>query len=276
LRLAENTEFVLVDGSLDKLLVKLNNGSAIIEATGPDGIEQNIPIITGEQRLTINRAGIYRINASPGVTDVFVRKGRISYGGGDTSNILKSGKKITFTRASQLTAKLTKNDNDAFDDWSKERGKTLARANQRLSARALNGYLSLSQWGRTSMFGGWGLWTWSPFASCYTFLPFHYGWGSPYGSYYGLYAGFGGFYPDGTCCRTHVYTQPIIVSNPTYTGGSGSYPGGTSAGGNLGPSSGGSGSGPATVAPAPRISQPDPRSPDSGATFVHKVRDPNN
>ena len=34
-RLAENTEFVLVDSSLENLLVRLNRGSVIIEATDP-------------------------------------------------------------------------------------------------------------------------------------------------------------------------------------------------------------------------------------------------
>jgi len=120
------------------------------------------------------------------------------------------------------TAKLTKTDSDDFDNWSKERGKTLARANQRLNARALSGFLSSSAWGWPgARFGRWGLWTWSPFSSCYTFLPFNYGWGSPYGGFYGMFAGFGGFYPDGSCCRTHVYNQPVIVSNPSYTPGTG-------------------------------------------------------
>src|SRR5262245_56510195 len=36
LRLAEKSELVLVDNSLDNLHVRLNHGSAIIEATGPD------------------------------------------------------------------------------------------------------------------------------------------------------------------------------------------------------------------------------------------------
>src|SRR5438270_7955394 len=42
LRLSEKSEFVLVDNSLDNLRVKINKGSAIIEATGPDNLELHI------------------------------------------------------------------------------------------------------------------------------------------------------------------------------------------------------------------------------------------
>src|SRR5580765_2618105 len=59
LRLAEESEFVMADNSLDNLLVKLNKGSVIIEATGASGVELHIPIVTEQQRMTILRAGIY-------------------------------------------------------------------------------------------------------------------------------------------------------------------------------------------------------------------------
>jgi hypothetical protein len=276
-RLAENTEFVLVDSTLENLLVKLNRGSVIIEATGPDNVSQYIPIVTAQQKFTILRAGIYRINATPETTEIFVRKGQIGLGQGE-QDIVKSGKKVVIGGGVPTIAKLTKADNDDFDGWSKERGKTLARANQRLNARALSGFLSSSAWGWPgAQFGRWGLWTWSPFSSCYTFLPFHYGWGSPYGGSYGMFAGFGGFFPDGSCCRTHVYNQPVIVSNPSYTpsGTTGTSAGdgsrGSSGSGGSGGSIGGAGT---TSTPASR--GPDPRNPDSGGQWVNKVRDPIN
>ena len=85
-------------------------------------------------------------------------------------------------------AKLDK-DKDAFDAWSKQRAELLAQANARLMNRSFNGYLS--------SFSGWdswfwgprrvGLWTYSPRAGCYTFLPFYFGWSSPYGHGYGSY-----------------------------------------------------------------------------------------
>src|ERR1041385_3407684 len=207
LRLPGNSEFVLVDSTLHNLLVRLNRGSAVIEATGPDNVLQKIPVETKQQKFTIVRAGIYRINATPAMTEILIRKGRIVLGN-DPKNIVKSGKKVVIDSGTPIIASLTKNDKDDFDDWSKTRGETLARANQRLNPRTLSGFLSSSAWGwPDARFGRWGLWTWSSFSNCYTFLPFFYGWGSPYGSNYGLYAGFGGYYPDGTCCRTNIYNQ---------------------------------------------------------------------
>jgi hypothetical protein len=94
-----------------------------------------------------------------------------------------------------------------------------------------------------------------------------------------MFAGFGGFYPDGSCCRTHVNNQPVIVSNnPSYTpGGTGGNSAGdgsrgSSGSGGIGGSSGGAGG--TTSTPASR--GPDPRSPDSGGQWVNKVRDPIN
>lgn len=276
LRLAEQSEFEMVDNSLDNLLVKLIKGSAIIEATGPGEVELRIPIITEQKRMTIVRAGIYRINVRPGITELFVRKGRMSLGS-DRDDIIKSGKKVTFSSAGQSVAKLEKTETDQFDDWSKLRGQTLARANERLSARALNGYLASSTWGRIdTSFGRWGLWTWSPFASCYTFLPFYYGWGSPYGRSYGLFAPYFGYGYPGSNPR---YYNPTVVTNsnpgssgngssgggPTWTGGGGP------SGGGSGPSSGGS----SISAPVSRPgSQAGPRDPDSGSRSINRIKDP--
>jgi hypothetical protein len=285
LRLAEQSEFELVDNSLDGLLVRLNRGSAIIEATGPDNIEMRIPILTEQQKMTIVRAGIYRINVRPGVTELFVRKGRMTLGN-DRDNIIKSGKKLTFSSAGQSIAKLEKTDADEFDDWSKTRGQTLARANVKLSARTLNGFLASSSWGNVdARFGRWGLWTWSSFSGCYTFLPFHYGWGSPYGRDYGLYAPYFGFrgYTGPNGVTTY---RPTIVTNsgnsgsvpssgssggPTWSTPSGTVGGsGSGAGGGYGGSSGGSMS-----APASRPgSQAGPRDPDSGSRSINRIKDP--
>jgi FecR-like protein len=276
LRLAEQSEFEMVDNSLDNLLVKLIKGSAIIEATGPGQVELHIPIITEQKRMTIVRAGIYRINVRPGVTELFVRKGRMSLGS-DRDDIIKSGKKVTFSNGGQSVAKLEKTETDQFDDWSKLRGQTLARANERLSARVLNGYLASSTWGRIdASFGRWGLWTWSPFASCYTFLPFYYGWGSPYGSNYGLFAPYFGHYGyPGSNPRNY---NPTIVtnSNPGSSGnassGGGTWTGGGGmAGGGSGSSTGGS----SISAPVSRPgSQAGPRDPDSGSRSINRIKDP--
>ena len=261
LRLFEKSEFVLVDNSLDNLRVKINKGSAIIEATGPDNLELHIPIVTDQQRMMIVRSGIYRINVTGDVTELLVRKGRV-WLDNDPKNIVKTGRKVSFTRTAPQIAKLTKLDRDEFDDWSRARGETLARANEKLSGRMLDSYLSSGSFSFSGGLGRWGLWTWSPFSSCYTFLPFYYGWSSPYGRYYGLYAGFDPYY------YPRNYNGPVIVSNPTSnpsgsngspTGGFGNQPGG----------------GVVSSPSSPRVgSQAGPRDPDSGSRSINRIKDP--
>ncbi len=94
-RAGENTEFILVNGSLDDLLLKLVRGSAIIEATGPNDAGLRINIATDQKRLVIVRAGIYRINAQTGMTELIVRKGRVMLGTGK-DEMVKGGKRMTF------------------------------------------------------------------------------------------------------------------------------------------------------------------------------------
>jgi hypothetical protein len=269
LRVAENSEFIMVDNSLNNLLIKLVKGSVIVEATGMDNLDLRIAIATDRERLTIIRPGIYRINAQTGVTELLVRKGRVAIGD-NPREIVKGGKKLAFSDGSALTAKLEKRDKDEFDNWSKVRGETLARANQRLSARTLNGYLSAADWTTSTGFGRWGVWTWSPFLGCRTFLPFYFGWTTPYGPYYGLFYSLGDYYPGMGCCRGEIINrQPMIVNNPPSSGGSsGGFPGGF--GGSSGGSSGGSGSGGSpssgTLGPSsPMPSQPRPRDPEVGS-----------
>ena len=271
LRLSEKSEFVLVDNSLDKLQVKINKGSAIIEATGPKDLEFRIPIVTDQQRLMIVRSGIYRINVTGGVTELLVRKGLV-WLDNDPKNIVKSNKKVSFTRPVPQITKLTKLDRDEFDDWSRERGQTLARANEKLSARVLNGYLASSSWSFSGGFSRWGLWTWSPFVSCYTFLPFYYSWASPYGRAYAYYQyryGYRGEWADAN--RPYISNSP---GNGTF--GAGSPPVGTvgpNGGPRLGPAGnvGSSGSGSMSSPPPPQRTDPD-----SGNRIVNKVRDPIN
>jgi len=278
LRLAEQSEFEMVDNSLDNLLVKLIKGSAIIEATGPGQVELRIPIITEQKRMTIVRAGIYRINVRPGITELFVRKGRMALGS-NRDDIVKSGKKVTFSGAGQSIAKLEKTEKDEFDDWSKVRGQTLAKANERLSARTLNGFLASSSWGRfDARFGRWGLWTWSSQVSCYTFLPFYYGWGSPYGSNYGLFApyyGYPGYYPGS---NPRNYNPTIVTNSPPSAGSSSGGPTWSTAGGSTstGPTGGYGGQSGGSSAPASRpASQAGPRDPDSGSRSINRIKDPN-
>ncbi len=253
LRMTENSEFELIDNSLNNLQVKLIRGSVIVEATGADDTQLRIGIVTDRGRFVIVRRGLYRINVQPGFSELLVQKGRVLTNDSPAS-IIKGGSKVVFTNNPFLTSKLTRKDLDDFDAWSKQRAETLARANQKLSTRVVNGYLAsfnYFDWAFSAA-NSRGLWAFSPFSHCFTFMPFYYGWSSPYGHYYGHYWGIYDNFPGGwSGSRTN--SGSVILSNPPPRG-----------------SSGGSSSGPSNPPPpvfsapsSPRQSQPPPRDPDS-------------
>jgi hypothetical protein len=270
LRVAANSEFKLVDNSLNNLVVKLIKGSAIIEVPGGDDADIRINVLANQQSLMIIRGGIYRVNVQPGLTDLLVRKGRV-LPGTNPREVVKGGTRVMYATGGPLIAKLNKQDQDEFDLWSKKRAETLARANQKISGRTVNGYLASMtafEWAFSAA-NPWGLWTYSPFARCFTFIPFRYGWSSPYGHNYGNYynvwpySSGPGYGPNG-----------VIVTNPTYSGGSSAgSPGGSSSGA---PSSRSSSS-PSVSAPSSSVpSQAGPRDPDSGSRSINRIKDPTN
>ena len=216
---------------------------------------------------------MYRINVLPGSTELFVRKGRIVTADG-FGEVAKGGKKLIFSKDSVVTAKLDKKDQDDFDIWSKQRAETLARANEKLASRAFNTYLSSFNNSWRSSFGRFpdrlGFWAFSPFSSCYTFVPFYYGWPSPYGHYYGSYYGVYNYSNGGGIVSTPPSSSGSYGGFP---GGSASGSGGSSAGsgGSTGSSGGSPSSAPSPPAPMP---QAGPRDHDSGGRYNNRIKDP--
>ena len=243
LRLGGNSEVELLDNSLANLEVRLLRGTAIVEATGADGLELNIGISTPHTRLAIVRQGLYRLNVVPeDATELIVRKGRVILS--DSHTKVKGGNKVVFSATNVSVAKLNDQEKKVKDDmevWSKDRAKTLAQANSRITNRMLTSALtSYSGFNYPFSSRGLGVWFFNARSGCYTFLPFYYGWGSPYGASY----------------QTSIYYPPAYTGSTTYhpsAGGSGGggqgYPngGGTSGGGRPAaptpPSSGGFGNG---------------------------------
>ena len=188
MRVAENSEFELTNNSLDNLEVRLIRGTAIVEATGADDTELLINITTPHAKMAIVRRGLYRVNVVPGdATEVIVRKGRLLLS--DPEAKIKGGKKLIFSGNSYSVAQLTdaeKKDIDTFDMWSKSRAETVAKVNQQVTSR--NRRMLRSSFGddwswRFSPRIG-GIWFFDPLFSCYSFMPFYAGWGSPYGGRY--------------------------------------------------------------------------------------------
>jgi hypothetical protein len=265
----ENSEFQFEDSTLDHLRLKLVKGSAIVEATGMPDMDMNIRVITSQAVFTIMRSGVYRIDAQPDFAQLAVRKGLAAFGP-NKADVVKGGNKATFRSGQIARARFSKAEQDDFDLWSNQRAELLARANEKLSARTFGGYVaSLSSWDLRSMGSGWGLWAFNPRAGFYTFMPFTYGWSSPYGHHYGNYCYYphwrGGNWTGSGNNRGGDWAGP--------SGGSGGSAGG-STGGSSGGSSGGSFSGGRSSSPPP--SQPEPRTPRdmSPPPEIHRDRQP--
>jgi hypothetical protein len=259
LRVPENSEFELTDASLDGLRVRLLRGSAILEATGADGMELLIQLETPQTKVAIVKRGLYRINVlAEGATEVLVRKGRALVGGAPL--IVKDGKKIVIGSGPAEITKFDKKNQDQFDLWSKERAETLAQANRRLSRRALTSIFASyddAYWNSFLYGGRAGVWVYNAALRCYTFLPFYSGWGSPYGGSYSS-----GFY---------IWTPP----NGGGRGGGGGSGSGGSGGGQPrrihpppNPNDGSGGEGPRPVRP------PRPADDGGGGQRGIRPRDP--
>jgi hypothetical protein len=244
-RVGESSEFQLTDNSLENLEVRLVRGTAIIEATGADETELAINITTPHARMVIVKRGLYRVNVIPGdITELFVRKGRVMLA--DSHTKVKEGNKVIFSATTFSVAKMEKKDKtgDMIEAWSKDRAQTVALANNKIRNKDLDVMLSGLQdyWWASIFPRSSGLWLFNPYYSCYTFLPFSYGWGSPYGRPYirtFACAVCGGYGPD-------LYRPGFIYerrSGGYVTGnGAGQHPGPVS--GPTGPTSGSGGMSP--------------------------------
>jgi hypothetical protein len=198
LRIGEDSEIELTDSSLENLEVRLTRGTAIVEVTGVDDSELLINITTPHTRMAIVRRGLYRVNVVPGdATELIVRKGRVLLE--PTHTKIKGGDKVVFSGNVFSIAKLRKGDKteDHLEAWSKERAQALTRANNRLPIREITSLIASyrSDWWATNFSGRAGFWLDSG-GGFYTFFPFAYGWGSPYGTSYGS-----SFYGAIYCCN---------------------------------------------------------------------------
>ena len=237
LRLGGNSEVELSNNALDNLEVRLIQGTAIVEATGMDGLDLNINISTPHTKLAIVRQGLYRLNVVPGDnTELIVRKGRVILH--DTHTKVKGGNKVVFNATAVSVAKLTKEEKkkieaEDVDVWSKQRAQTLAKANRRITDKAfIRAFAAYRDWD-PFMRSRTGLWFYDTGSRCYTFLPFFYGVTSPYGNSYSnsfyspyWYPGriYGDNQPRAGCCNNNpapsgqaAPTGSITTGRPTYS-----------------------------------------------------------
>lgn len=224
-RLGSGSTFEFVTTSLEDLKLRLSKGSAVIEVLASD--EFDVDVSLPNSTVSLTRSGVFRIDVlDDGSGRVSVWKGKMFIKGDDE---VKSGRAVTITGSSMTVAKFDRDSGDELDIWSKLRAKEIAAVNSRLQRDSMrNSLLSSYRNGRWNAFNSFGVWVFDPIRRMWSFLPFGYGWGSPYGYDYR----FNMWYCN---MPWYIYNDP--------TGGSGG-----GAGGNGGGSGGGSGGGGATNA----------------------------
>jgi hypothetical protein len=209
-RLAENTDFEFVTTALENLKVKINRGSAIFEVIADD--EFRVSVTTPNADFYVVKSGVYRIDVlSDGTGKIEVWKGLAEIGDGKSAP-LKKGQTATVKGNQTAIAKFDRDDKDALEMWSRERARELAKINSKLNRADLRNSLlsSSNQW---NIYNSYGLWVSDPRSRGFCFLPFGYGWSSPYGYWFGrdiwdmqlpwIY-----YYPP-------MPTNPPVTQNPT-------------------------------------------------------------
>jgi hypothetical protein len=183
LRLGSNSVFEFKTTDLDNLEISLDSGSAMFEVFATEDF--TVTVNTPKTKFALIESGIYRVDVSAGGNGkVAVWKGKARVGD-DEKAIVKSGREGIMAGSQPAITKFDRDDRDDLALWSKDRAKDLAKITGRLQHDNMRTALMRSFLGRQwNMYGSFGLWVWDPFSRSNCFLPFGYGWGSPYGHWF--------------------------------------------------------------------------------------------
>lgn len=174
LRMAENSMFEFKTTHLEDLQVLALKGSVMLEVFAANDFK--VAVSTPKQTYDLIESGVYRIDVdAEGNGRIEVWKGKAEVG----DAVLKGG------RVSSLDgqiAKFDRDERDEFETWSRDRAKELAKSTNTLRDKTLRTTLMRSfLGGRWNMYNSFGLWVYDASFGRYCFLPFGYGWSSPYG-----------------------------------------------------------------------------------------------
>jgi hypothetical protein len=213
LRVGGNTSFEFISTDLENLQVNLKSGSAVFEVFAAN--EFRVSVKMPRSQVALTRSGVYRLDIlADGTAKLSVFKGKAYVGPGGSTE-LESGRTAMLVKGGISVSKFDRDTNDPLDIWSKARGKELTKLNARLQRDALRNSLlsSFTQRG-WNMYNSFGLWVFDPTRRMWCFLPFGYGWSSPYGWDYDF---------DIWSCRLpwYIYREPYNPPNsgPTTGGG---------------------------------------------------------
>jgi hypothetical protein len=215
LRVGGNTSFEFISTDLDNLKVDLNSGSAVFEVYAAD--EFRVSVKMPKTEISLTRTGVYRLDvAADGLARLSVFKGKAFVGPSGQIGV-DSGQTAALVQGGISVEKFDRDSKDPLDVWSKDRAKELTKSNATLKRDPMYDTLmsSYNQHG-WNMYDSFGLWVFDPVRRMWLFMPFGYGWSSPYGWDYdfSVYS-----------CRLpwYVYRRP----SPPSGGGVGVSPGPT-------------------------------------------------
>ena len=207
MRIDKETEFSFLSTSLDDLRIKLNSGSAVFEVIADD--EFRVSVRMPKTHVELTRSGVYRLDVmADGTAKVSVWKGTAFVGGAKTE--VKTGRVAAIDGTTAAVAKFDRGKKDVFDTWSEDRAKELTKVNAGLQRRTLRDTLlnSFNRRGGWNMYNSFGLWIFDARRSNWCFMPFGYGWGSPYGYAYNWDLW-------GLGMPNWIYYQPPVYNPPT-------------------------------------------------------------
>jgi len=185
LRIGGESAFQFGSTALDDLLIKLDRGTSILEVFA--GNEFVVTLKSPKATFKLIQSGVYRFDvAADGSGTLAVWKGKAQIGDSSAS-VVKAGRSAVVSGSHVAIAKFDRDENkDAFDAWSKDRAKQLAKLTDNLQKREVRNSLLTSFAGRRwNMYNSFGLWVFDRFNGGYCFLPFGNGWYSPYGYDFG-------------------------------------------------------------------------------------------
>ena len=208
LRLGSNSKFAFRTTNLDDLQIALTSGSAMFEVFATDSF--TVSIFTPKESLTVAETGVYRIDLlGDGTGTLSVIEGKAEVGD-YPATIVKKGRTTSLGTSNSTVAKFDRGKRDELAEWSRTRGKDLAKMASSLQNVAMRNTLaSTYRNGRWNVYQSFGLWVFNPFSAAYCFLPFGSYWNSPYGYGYGQGFGWYNFPP--------IYYYPPPRGNPDQT-----------------------------------------------------------
>ncbi|MBS1794095.1 MAG: FecR domain-containing protein [Acidobacteria bacterium] len=203
-RLGANARFEMVTTDLENLQLRLAGGSAIFEVFADN--EFKVSLLLPKSTIELTKSGVYRVDvAADGASRLAVWKGKVYLGPDKTS--VKDGRSVNLDGGAPQIAKFDKDEKDALDVWSQTRAKESAKLNEQLQRQSLRGSLLNSfNRGGWNMYGSLGVWVFNRRLGRWCFLPFGYGWSSPYGYDY---------YYDLWRCRMPISIYYPPVNPPT-------------------------------------------------------------